>query len=86
MKKARPGAALPPIGSYWADRANNIFKVLLIANAHMNRSRGYPKTVVFMDNCGAVWSLPISKWRALDFIEAPANEAFVEGLGENAES
>jgi len=51
------------LGSLWAHRNGNKYKVIALANTRTERPKEYPITVVYENiNNGAVWCRKMSDW------------------------
>jgi len=51
------------LGSLWAHRNGNKYKVIALANTRTERPKEYPVTVVYENiNNGAVWCRKLSDW------------------------
>ena len=51
------------LGSLWAYRNGNKYKVIALANTRTERPKEYPVTVVYENiNNGAVWCRKLSDW------------------------
>ena len=53
---------IPLAGSKWKHKNGNTYTVSCIANFFSEDYEKYPPTVVYTDNDGKVWAVPLSNW------------------------